>query len=84
MQPGQEAEEEVEDDEDDEEYSAEPIAGPGVPAPSAIAPSLSGTKRGREEDDTEDLAGDYGEVNENGESVLKKARGAVDGEQNEA
>ena len=48
-------------------------------------PALAGTKRARDEEeedeDAEDISGDYGEVDENSESVKKKARAAAEGDE---
>lgn len=59
------------------------IKGPGTAAIGSAPTTAVGTKRSRDEDDAEaaeDLSGDYGEAEENGETVKKKARAAVEGE----
>ncbi|KAI0683419.1 hypothetical protein BC835DRAFT_1423294 [Cytidiella melzeri] len=80
-----ENEEDEDEDEDDEdnEFTPNDTKGPATEViASAPAPSV-GTKRTRPEDEpdgAEELSGDYGEFEENGESVKKKARAAAEDE----
>lgn len=83
--PGQEVVEEVGEEEDeDEEYTPAPeITGPATSAIAISPPPAIGRKRSRDErndadEETEDLAGDYGETEENSEAVTKKARAAAE------
>ncbi|KAL6307820.1 hypothetical protein BKA93DRAFT_823164 [Sparassis latifolia] len=68
---GDAADDGEEEEEEDEEYTEEP-------AKNGISPSatVSGTKRGREEDDVGDdgLEGDYGEFEDNSKVGTKRAK----------
>lgn len=75
--------EEYEDDDEDEEFAPAEIKGPATEAIQSAPPPAVGTKRTREADEadgSEDLSGDYGEVNENSENVKKKARATAEEE----
>ena len=76
--------EDDDDDDDDEEYAPVDIKGPATEAIQSAPPPAVGTKRTREADDeadgSEDLSGDYAEVNENSANVKKKARAAAEEE----
>ncbi|GJE89637.1 hypothetical protein PsYK624_057410 [Phanerochaete sordida] len=80
--PAQDGEDEEEDEEDeDEEYTPAPeITGPATEAIAASPPEPISRKRSRDDEDAngeaDDLSGDYGEFEENGEAVKKKARAA--------
>ncbi|KAI0082126.1 hypothetical protein K474DRAFT_827583 [Panus rudis PR-1116 ss-1] len=64
------------DDEDDEYQEPTDITGPGVPGP--VLPPPTGKKRARDDpEEEEDVSGDYGEFEENSETVNKKARAAA-------
>ncbi|KAI0814832.1 hypothetical protein BC629DRAFT_815778 [Irpex lacteus] len=75
-------ENEDEDDEDDE-FTPIDIKGPATEAIASAPPPAVGTKRTREDEDAngdEDVSGNYGEFEENSESVKKKARAAAEEE----
>ena len=86
-QPDQEVEEVGEDEDEDEEYTPAPeITGPATAAVAVSPPPAIGRKRSRDEqndgdEEAADLAGDYGEAEENSEAVTKKARAAADDEE---
>ena len=80
-QNGEEEDEEDDEEEDDEEYNPE-VTGPAVSQVASDPPPAISRKRSRNEnEDEEDVSGDYGEFEENSETVNKKARAAAEGEE---